>query len=84
LKRGVVGDGARDVLGVAPVDAEPEPVGDGLVGSFVTKMTEIKFELAGLAICPSLLKQHSPPSLVLNSAQVKAVHSDSRVQYSKH
>jgi hypothetical protein len=55
LKR-EVGDGARDVLGVTPVDAEPEPVGDGLLGSFVTKMTEIKFELPGLAICPSLLK----------------------------
>lgn len=56
LNRGGVGEGAREVLGVAPVDAEPDPVGGGLLGSFVIKMTEIKFELPGLAICPSLLK----------------------------
>jgi hypothetical protein len=57
LKRGV-GDGAREVLGVAPVDAEPDPdpVGGGLSDGPVTKMTEIKFELPERGVCTSFLK----------------------------
>ena len=52
-----VGDGAMEKLRVAPVDANPDPVGDvPLEPPSVTKMTEIKFEPPGRALWPSLFK----------------------------
>ena len=55
--RGEVGDGATEMLRVAPVDADPDPVvGVLLVPPSVTNMTEIKFEPPGRALCPSLFK----------------------------
>jgi hypothetical protein len=55
--RGEVGDGATEMLRVAPVDADPDPVvGVLLEPPSVTNITEIKFEPPGRALCPSLFK----------------------------
>ena len=57
MVRGEVGDGATEMLRVAPVDADPDPVvGVLLVPPSVTNITEIKFEPPGRALCPSLFK----------------------------